>query len=164
MFLVGRMIVHTRKVVMARTKNANDELTPEIRRKIKRLHRPMDRRDAAGGVIPMPEIVNRRTGYVQKFGPRRAFDGSYVGEVLAASGCLTEDVENALWVLSPLAEHNCGDWTVQELLDVLPVVFYEQLTEEHWNKLRKAGHGARSQLINSELTITAGKPPLTVIK
>jgi hypothetical protein len=38
-------------------------------------------------VWPTPEIVNRRTGDVTKFGPRRAIDGAYVVEVLSASGC-----------------------------------------------------------------------------
>jgi hypothetical protein len=107
---------------------AKDELSPEMGRELKRVHRQMKRQEAAGGVIPTPEIINRRTGSVQKFGPRRAFDGSYVGEVLAASGCWTEDVEKALWVLAPLAEHNCGDWTVKDLFDVLPAVFHEQIT------------------------------------
>ncbi len=59
-------------------------LSNQMRRKLSRLHRQMDAADASGGVTPTPEIVNRRTGYVQKFGPRRAFDGAYVGEVLAA--------------------------------------------------------------------------------
>jgi hypothetical protein len=84
---------------------SNDERSPEMRREIKRLHRQMRRQEAAGGVSSTPEIVNRPTGYVQKFGARRAFDGSYVGEVLAASGCRTEDVEKARWVLAPLGPH-----------------------------------------------------------
>jgi hypothetical protein len=109
---------------------SEDELSPEMRREIKLLHRQMRKAEAAGGVTPTPEIVNRRTGYVQHFGPRRAFDGSYVGEVLAASGCRSEDVEKALWVLAPLAQHNCGNWTVEDLLRALPVVFHEQLTPE----------------------------------
>jgi hypothetical protein len=138
------------------TTKAKDELSPEMRRELKRVHRRMERQEAAGGVIPTPEIVNRRTGYVQKFGPRRAFDGCYVGEALAASGCWTEDVEKALWVLAPLAEHNCGDWTVKDLLDVLPVVFREQITPEQWEQLRKAGAGASGRIVNGEFTITPG--------
>ena len=134
-----------------------DEVSPEMRIKLlKRLHRQMARAEAAGGVQPTPEIVNRRTGYIKKFGPRRAFDGSYVGEVLAASGCWTEDVQKALWVLAPLAEHNCGDWTVKDLLDVLPVVFYEQITPEQLDQLRKAGKGASGQIVNGEFAINPG--------
>ena len=129
-------------VSKSKAAKAKDQLSPELRRKIAHLHRQMDAADAAGGVQPKPEIVNRRTGHVQKFGPRRAFDGAYIGEVLAASGCWTEDVEKALWVLAPLAEHNCGHWTVKDLLDVLPVVFHEQITPEQWDQLRKAGEGA----------------------
>jgi hypothetical protein len=143
---------------------SEDELSPEMRREIKRLHRQMRRQEAAGGVTPTPEIVNRRTGYVQKFGARRAFDGSYVGEVLAASGCWTEDVEKALWVLAPLAEHNCGDWTVNDLLRVLPVVFHEQVTREQLERLRKAGEGASGQIVNGEFTITPGKPRLRLVE
>jgi hypothetical protein len=144
--------------------NGKDELSPEMRREINRLHRRMRRQEADGGVTPTPEIVNCRTGYVQKFGLRRAFDGSYVGEVLAASGCWTEDVEKALWVLAPLAEHNCGDWTVDDLLRVLPTVFHEQLTREQWDRLRKAGEGASSQIVNGEFTITPGKPRLRLVE
>ncbi len=143
---------------------AKDELSPEIRRELKRLHRQMARDEAAGGVQPRPEIVNRRTGYVQQFGPRRAFDGAYLGEVLAASGCWTEDVQKALWVLAPLAEHNLGDWTVKDLLRALPVVFHEQVTQEQWDLLRKAGEGASGRIVNGEFTITPGKPRLTVVK
>jgi hypothetical protein len=113
--------------------------------------------------LEIPETVtNRRTGYVQKFGPRRAFDGAYVGEVLAASGCWTHDIETALWVLKPLAEH-CGDWTVKMLLDALPVVFHEQITEEQWDRLGKAGEGATAQSLNGEVTIS-GRAKLHVVE
>jgi hypothetical protein len=143
--------------------NGKDGLSPE-ERKLKRAHRKIRRRAPAGGVTPTPEIVNRRTGYVQKFGSRRAFDGSYVGEVLAASGCWTEDVQKALWVLAPLADHNCGDWTVDDLLRVLPAVFHEQLTREQWDQLRKAGEGATGKIVNGEFTILPGKPRLRLVK
>jgi len=145
------------------TKSEN-ELSPEMRREIKRLHRQMRKDEAAGGVTPTPEIVNRRTGYIQHFGPRRAFDGSYVGEVLAASGCWSEDVEKALWVLAPLAEHSCGDWTVENLLRTLPVVFHEQITREQWDQIGKAGEGASARVVNGEFTITPGKPRLRLVE
>jgi hypothetical protein len=136
----------------------------ELRREFDRLPGKVRRQKAADGVTPTPEIVNRRTGYVQKFGARRAFDGSYVGEVLAASGCWTEDVEKALWVLAPLAEHNCGDWTVKDLLRVLPVAFHEQVTMEQLDRLRQAGEGASGQIVNGEFTITPGKPRLRLVE
>jgi hypothetical protein len=145
------MISYEEGVVMTGTKTAM--LTGEL---LERFHRQMNG-EAAEGVTPNAEVVNRRSGYVQKFGQRRAFDGAYVGEVLAASGCWTEDVERALWVLAPLAEHNCGDWTVKDLLDVLPSVFHEQVTREQWKELRKAGEGASGQLVNGQFTITPGK-------
>jgi hypothetical protein len=84
--------------------------------------------------------------------------------VLAASGCWTEDVQNALWVLAPLADHNLGDWTVKDLLRVLPVVFHEQVTQEQLELLRKAGEGTSGRIVNGEFTITPGKPWLTVVK
>jgi hypothetical protein len=119
---------------------------------------------ATGYVSPKPEIINRRTGHVQKFGPRRAFDGAYVGEVLAASGCWTEDIEKALWVLAPLVECDCGELTVRDLLDVLPKVFHEQITPEQWEQLRSAGEGASGSILNGEFTITSGKPRLSVVE
>jgi hypothetical protein len=145
------------------TANDNRPQKPEpaktdekARRQMRRIRRRLNRADAAGGVIPTPEIVNRRTGYVAKhFGPRRAFDGPYVLQVLAASGCWQENIEHAIWVLTPLAEHNCGDWTIENLLRVLPL-FCEQMTEEQSNQFRKAGPGASAQVVNGELTITPG--------
>jgi hypothetical protein len=148
----------------AKIETEDDKLPPEVRRELKRVHRRMKQHAEAGGVIPTPEIVNRRTGYVQQFGRRRAFDGAYVGEVLAASGCWTEDLENALWVLAPLADHNCGDWTVKDLLRALPPVFHEQWTRAQLNQLRKAGEGASGTIINGQLTITPGKPRLRVVE
>jgi hypothetical protein len=40
------------------------------------------------------------------------------------------------------------------LLDVLPVVFHEQLTKDQREELRAAGEGARGQIVIGELTIT----------
>jgi hypothetical protein len=123
----------------------------------------MARKKTDDCVTPKPEIVNRRTGYVQKFGMRRAFDGAYVTEVLAAAGCWTEDIEKALWVLAPLAEHDCGDWTVNDLLQVMPL-FHEQITQQQWDQLHKAGEGASGKIRNGVFTITPGKPRLRLVK
>ena len=76
--------------------------------------------------------------------------------MLAASGCWTEDVQKALWVLAPLAQHNCGDWTVKGLLDVLPVVFYEQLGRKQMDEFRQAGNGASGRIVNGEFPIKPG--------
>jgi hypothetical protein len=153
--MVGNgMANNPESAVTAWTETDDDGPTLEFLSTIERFNRQKDREDAAGFATPTPEIVNRRTGYIQKFGARRAFDGCYVGEVLAASGCWTKDVEKALWVLAPLVEHNCGDWTVKDLLDVLPVVFHEQLTKDQREELRAAGEGASGQIVNGKLTIT----------
>jgi hypothetical protein len=142
----------------------DDPISPELWREIRRINRQRARADAAGGVIPNREIVNRRTGYVQQFGRRTAFDGAYVGEVLAASGCWMEDIEKVLWVLSPLVENNCGDWTISDLVKVLPYVFHEQLTSEQWDRIRKAGKGASGRMVNGQFTITGGKPRLSLVR
>jgi hypothetical protein len=45
----------------------------------------------------------------------------------------------------PLGRH----WTVKDLLDVLPVVFCEQITAEQRGQLRKAGDGASGSILNA---------------
>jgi hypothetical protein len=98
----------------------DNEISPSLWRQIKRLHRQMERDEAAGGVIPpKSEIVNRRTGKITKFGPRRAFDGSYLIEVLHASGCEAGDIEIALWVLRPLLDTGLSRVSIKKLADVL---------------------------------------------
>jgi hypothetical protein len=164
----------------------SDQLSPEMQAKIKALHEEMATDGAAGGVTPNPTIVNRRTGYVAHFGPRRAFDGAYVGEVFAASGCLEKDVrrliplleeitdkeeeptvegvldeclegycdlsrgeaEHVAWCLEPLADNDCGDWLVADLVELLPYAFSEQIPREYFDALQKAGPGAGLILIN----------------
>jgi hypothetical protein len=114
-------------------------------------------------VTPPPTITNRRTGYVQHFGPRRAFDGAYALEVLAASGCWHEDIDKVLWVLEPLTQHNCEWLTVEHLFKLLQC-FGEQCTPEEFEQIRRAGDGASGQKINGVLTIAPGKPRLTVVE
>jgi hypothetical protein len=59
---------------------------------------------AAGGVRP-PPVLNRRTGEHHTFGPRRAYDGAWVLEMLGASGCTKSEVDAAIFVLEPLIKH-----------------------------------------------------------
>jgi len=42
---------------------------------------------------------------MKTFGPRRAFDGAWVMEMLGASGCTREEVNAAIFVLEPLIEY-----------------------------------------------------------
>lgn len=77
---------------------------------------------SAASVTPKETITNRRNGYVTHFGPRRAFDGDYVRQVIAASGCSADDISRLIFCLQPLAENNLGDWTVNELLYISPIL------------------------------------------
>jgi hypothetical protein len=86
-------------------KTVGDQLSPDMRRKIARLHKQMRAAEAAGGVQP-PPVLDRRTGEMREFGPRRAFDGAWVLEMLSASGCTKEQVDAAIFVLEPMIEHS----------------------------------------------------------
>lgn len=50
------------------------------------------------GVTPPTPIENLRTGRFTHFGPRRAYDGSYVLELLAAKGVTQSDVESLRFI------------------------------------------------------------------
>jgi len=80
---------------------------------------PKPRRQATTVYPPSP-IINRRTGAQTPFGPRRAFDGAYMLELLAATGCTKADVDAALFVLQPLADHGFGGEKVGDLIGLLP--------------------------------------------
>jgi hypothetical protein len=71
--------------------------------------------DEAEGVVPPTPVVNRATKQETHFGPRRAYDGAYIGELLAATGCTAQQVAIAKTVLDALTEHNQGDWTAEQL-------------------------------------------------
>jgi hypothetical protein len=71
------------------------------------------------GVIPPTPIINRRTGRETQFGPRRAFDGAYVLELLNATGCTKEEAATVAMVLKPLMENYCGKFTIEDLLGLL---------------------------------------------
>jgi hypothetical protein len=120
----------------------------------------MARKQRDYGVTPTLEIVNRRTGQTTAFGPRRAFDGAYALEVLGASGCHLDDIRKALWVLQPLAKHDCGDFTVADLVGSdsrygILNLFHEPVSPEELDRLA-AGLGASGRKINGVFTI---EPP-----
>jgi hypothetical protein len=108
-----------------------DTLSNSLQRKLRRRHRQMDAADAAGGVQP-PPVLNRRTGETTTFGPRRAYDGSWMLEMLGASGCTKAEVEAAIFVLEPLIER--GVKIDKDLLELL-TVFYEPIPQD---QLRQA--------------------------
>jgi hypothetical protein len=70
-------------------------------------------------VYPPSPIINRRTGAETPFGPRRAFDGAYILELLRATGCTRADVDAALFVLQPLIDHGFGGEKADSLADLL---------------------------------------------
>ena len=72
------------------------------------------------GVQP-PPVLNRRTGETRTFGPRRAYDGAWIIEMLGASGCTRSEVNAAIFVLEPLIEY--GVKIDKELLKLL-ALFY----------------------------------------
>lgn len=144
------------------TTTDGDELSPKMRRDLKRLHRQMDAADAAGGVEPPTPIENLRTGQLTHFGPRRSFDGSYVLELLAAKGVMRSEIQGLRFIAQALgpefAHMKIGE------LDNLSVAFCEQITEEEWKKLRGAGYGASATKVDGVLTITPGKPRLHLVE
>jgi hypothetical protein len=65
------------------------------------------------------------------------------------------------WVLQPLVEHDCGDFTIADLVGSdsesgfgLLNLFGERLTPEEGDQLTAAGPGASAQKINGVFTIT----------
>jgi hypothetical protein len=110
-------------------------------------------------VTPPSPIKNRRTGYEQQFGIRRAYDGAYILELLAASGCWTDDVRKALFVLQGLTENGQGDWTVEQVAGLLPI-FSEQVTMEEAEQIRGGGSGRK---VNGVWTVTPKKPDLKLV-
>jgi hypothetical protein len=115
-----------------------EKLSPELQRKIKRLHKQMDAAEATGGVIPPTPIINRVTGQKTPFGPRRAYDGSYLLELLSALGCTGEQVASTRYVLDLLNEH---DLKIDKSLPNLLQCFCEQrTTEDEAERHRKGFH------------------------
>ena len=115
-----------------------ETLSPAMQRKIKRLHKQMDEADAAGGVDPPTPIINRVTGQETCFGPRRAYDGAYLLELLSALGCTREQVVSTRYVLDLLNEH---DLKIDKNLPNLLRAFFEQrTTEDEAERHRKGFH------------------------
>jgi hypothetical protein len=73
-------------------------------------------------LVTPPPVINRRTGEKTEFGPRRAFDGAWLLEMLNASGCTRDDVQGAMFVLKPIIE---ARWPVDEDLLKLLSIFHE---------------------------------------
>jgi hypothetical protein len=107
---------------------------------------------SSDGVTPPTPIMNLRTGQLTHFGPRRAYDGAYIIELLAAKGIQQRDIDSFRFVaqaICPMFEH----LKIRELAD-LSGLFHEQLTEEDCEAMRAAGPDATAQKINGVLTIT----------
>ena len=51
-------------------------------------------------------VINRKTSEKTEFGPRRAYDGAWVLEMLRAYGCTKAEVEATIFVLEGLIEHD----------------------------------------------------------
>lgn len=131
---------------MSVSKSKATGLNNPMLRKIARLHRQMDAAEAAGGVQP-PPIVNRRTGEVRPFGPRRAFDGAWVIEMLGASGCTKEEVDGAIFVLEPLIEH--GIKIDKDLLELL-TIFYEPVPMDELRKMETDFKRSQFRIVDDE--------------
>jgi hypothetical protein len=120
---------------MGNPHDSGEQVSPKMRRDLKRLHRQMAADEAAGGVVPPTPIENLRTGQLTHFGPRRAYDGAYVGELLSAKGIRQSDVEGLRFIAKALgpefAHMKIGE------LDKLSILFHEQITEEEMKALRK---------------------------
>jgi hypothetical protein len=92
------------ELIMSRPKTTGaNTLSASFKRKLGRSHRQMDADERAGPVQP-PPVRNRRTGRMHQFGSRRALDGAWMLELLAAAGCTHADYEGALYVLDMLLE------------------------------------------------------------
>jgi hypothetical protein len=107
---------------------------------------------ALGGVVPPTPIINLRTGQVTHFGPRRAYDGAYVSELLRAKGIQQRDVEGFRFIARALGPE--FDHLKIGYLDQISILFHEQMTEEDYAAMRAAGPNASAQKINGVLTIT----------
>ncbi len=147
---------------MTKLQTNGDELSPKMRRDLKRLHRQMDAADAAGGVEPPTPIENLRTGQLTHFGSRRSFDGSYVLELLAAKGVLHSEVEGLRFIAKALGPE-FGHMTIADLAK-LSIIFCEQITEEDREALHNAGYGASATKVDGVLTIKPGKPRLHLVE
>ena len=137
-------------------KTLGDELSPEMKRKIARLHKRRDKIEAENphGVQP-PPVRNRVTGELHEFGPRRCFDGAWFIELLAKSGVTREQALTAQYVLEPLIEHGVkiNAHTVQLLS-----MAYTEPTKEQWEAVR------RGATLYSDGTLEYRKPKLHVVK
>jgi hypothetical protein len=76
----------------------------------------MAKDEVAGGVNPVSPIKSRRTGNLTHFGHRRAFDGSYLCELMGASGVTREQAATCAYVLQPFLDVGLGEYVTAEWL------------------------------------------------
>jgi hypothetical protein len=68
---------------------------------------------------PVTPIKSRVTGKLTHFGNRRAFDGSYLCELMGASGVTLEQAETCAYVSQPFLDVGLGSIDVEWLHDVI---------------------------------------------
>jgi hypothetical protein len=102
-------------------------------------------------VHPPTPIENLRTGELTHFGIRRAFDGAYIAELLAAKGCHQSDYEGLRFIAEALGPE-FAHMKIGDLRD-MSVIFHESFTEEDRAAMHKAGPGARLLKRNGVRTI-----------
>lgn len=130
----------------------DDQLPPELRRKLSRLRKQMAAADAAEWVQP-PPVLNRRTGEEHKPGPRRAYDGAWLLEMLGASGCTSAEVDAAIFVLEPLIGH--GVKIDKGLLKLL-ANFHEPMPERQKRQVRADFKRSQFQLVERLADVEGG--------
>ena len=94
-----------------------------------------------------PPITNRRTGEVSTFGPRRAYDGDWVIEMLGASGCTREEVAAAIFVLEPLLEHDVK--IDKDLLELL-ALFHGPVPRKELRQARAELNRSRFRIVDDD--------------
>ena len=114
-----------------------------LRKRISRLHQQMAAATASGGVQP-PPVFNRRTGEEHTFGPRRAYDGAWVIEMLGASGCIKSEVDAAIFLLEPLIEYGVK---IDESLLRLLTIFHEPVPMQQLRQMQADANRSQFHIV-----------------